>query len=200
MLFQSKSAKLFGAIREGREDHVRDLLLSGGINLSERDPQGRTALVLAAEQGRAAAVKLLLAAGAEANEPAAAGETPLIAAANEGSTQVIELLLASGARVNDSDSSGATALHAATVRATRLASLGIVDSVQKLLPLLDAGANVNAADKMDNSADGLDAKRRRCDRGDKPIPCCSFCSNAAPRLITRVAMGAPPFSPPLSAV
>ena len=67
-------------------------------------------------------------------------------AAKKGSTPVMELLLKAGAKVNAKDKYGNTALMFSTIWATRMASIGISDTEQKVALLLNAGAKVNAAD------------------------------------------------------
>ncbi len=148
MLFQSRKSKILSAIREGREDHLRELLTGEKPDLSEPDSEGHLPLVLAAEEGRAGALKALLATGAPVDLPGEGGRTALIAAAAAGSAPVMELLLRAGAALNLADSEGRTALNCAVIWATRTATLGVSDSEQKILLLLDAGADINHPDKM----------------------------------------------------
>jgi len=149
MLFQSRRAKLFAAIREGREDRLRELLDSRDADLSEpEDGTGQLPLVLAVEEGRLAMVKALLAAGAPVDSKGAGGRTALIAAASAGNGALLEILLAAGAAVDLSDREGRTALHAAVIWATRMASLGVSDTEKKIVLLLEAGASINHPDRM----------------------------------------------------
>lgn len=148
MLFQSRKSKLFSAIREGREDNLRELLTGDKTDLTETDSEGQTPLVLAAVEGRAGALKALLAAGAPVDYPGAGGQTALIAAAAAGNAPVLEILLRAGAAINLNDREGRTALHCAVIWATRTATLGVNDSEKKINLLLNAGADINHPDKM----------------------------------------------------
>jgi len=65
------------AARNGKDDVVT-LFLEGGIDSEAVDEQGRTALILAAQQNHPSTVKILLAKGADPNNSDGAGKTALI--------------------------------------------------------------------------------------------------------------------------
>jgi ankyrin repeat protein len=67
-------------------------------NIDARDSSGRTALMLAVQQGQAQAVAELLDYGADPNVPDFAGITPLAAALASGQSAVVALLQHHGAR------------------------------------------------------------------------------------------------------
>lgn len=73
-----------------------------------------TALLNAANQGNANAVRTLLAQGAEINAVSSRGETALMLAAYNGHTATVQALLASGATVQAADAQGWTPLILAT--------------------------------------------------------------------------------------
>jgi hypothetical protein len=123
-----------------REDMIQAFQQSGmlqSVIQSGRDidfelPDGKTALMLASEQGNASAVRQLLAAGAAPNARSRNGGTALMYAASIGSSAVVRTLLQSGSAVNSMNVEGRTALMAA-------AAGGHVDTVKILL---ENGANV----------------------------------------------------------
>jgi ankyrin repeat protein len=73
-------------------------------NIDARDGSGRTALMLAVQQGQAQAVAELLDYGADPNVPDFAGRTPLAVALASGQSAVVALLQHNGARERLSDS------------------------------------------------------------------------------------------------
>jgi ankyrin repeat protein len=73
--------------------------LASGMNPSNKDAEGRTALMNAAAGGHADVVTLLLAKGAKVNVTSTRGMTPLAAAIVNDQPAVIALLLAKGARL-----------------------------------------------------------------------------------------------------
>jgi ankyrin repeat protein len=131
-------------------DKVRALL--DKLDVNELDGNGQSALVHAAAHGQLAVVKHLLDSGARVNLPAAGGETALIAASRRGNAPVMERLITAGADINAADQQGATPLIVATVWATRMASVGIADTVSRVKLLLGAGAHVNATDRKGRGA------------------------------------------------
>ena len=149
-MFESAHSRLLKAIELGDNEKVHSLLTSDIVN--DADKQGMTALLSAAGRGQLSTVRLLLDTGAKVNLSAADGETAIMAAARHGAAPVMEALIAAGADVNAADQIGATPLILATVWATRMASVGIADTVSKVKLLLDAGANVKTADGRGRSA------------------------------------------------
>jgi uncharacterized protein len=82
-----------------RIEVVRYLYALGmGTEVDARDKYGRTALILAARQGRADSVKELLKKGADVNSRLSSGETALKLASQYGHNQIVELLKARGAQ------------------------------------------------------------------------------------------------------
>ena len=79
------------AAAAGDVTRVRELLALP-VDIEARDAQGRTALFLAAQQGRTDMVQLLLAHGADANAADAGGITPLGAALAGGYAEVASAL------------------------------------------------------------------------------------------------------------
>jgi hypothetical protein len=107
-------------------------VIQSGRDIDFELPDGKTALMLAAEQGNASAVRQLLAAGAAPNARSRNGGTALMYAASIGSSTVVRTLLQTGSAVNSMNVEGKTALMAA-------AGGGHVDTVRILL---ENGANV----------------------------------------------------------
>jgi uncharacterized protein len=114
---------------------------------------GMTALLYAARQGHAAAVRALVEAGANVNVVAAGDQTsPILVAITNGHFDVAKFLLDSGADPNLADESGLAPLYA-TVDA-QWAPLGwapnpitnqeTITHVELMKALLDKGANPNA--------------------------------------------------------
>lgn len=132
---------------------VATLLLDGGAAVDARDSIGRTPLLMsiagaASEYGVIGAdegmVRLLLAHGAQVNAQDDSGWSPLLRATGLFADQpaLIPMLLSSGADVNGRLKDGRTPLMLA-------AELGKQD---RLALLLDAHADVNAADEKGESA------------------------------------------------
>jgi len=114
-----------------------DRLLGGGeADPDQPTPDGKTALMFAAQQGDETVVSRLITAGAEVNARNANGGTPLMYAALGGSATVAELLLAAGARHDVKAKLGWTALEVAAVK-------GHVSLARRLL---DAGADPDVRD------------------------------------------------------
>ena len=107
-------------------------VIQSGRDIDFELPDGKTALMLASEQGNASAVRQLLAAGAAPNARSRNGGTALMYAASIGSNAVVRTLLQSGSAVNSMNVEGRTALMAA-------AGGGHVETVRILL---ENGANV----------------------------------------------------------
>jgi len=98
----------------GTAQEIRAALQYGG-EVSKRDANGITALMLAAANNRdPAVIPILISAGADINGHSVSGETPLIFAAEQNpNPEMIEALLKAGARIEDQDGLGRTALMAA---------------------------------------------------------------------------------------
>ena len=82
-------------------------------NIDQRDKDGATALIRAAEKGELKTVRDLLENGADINAADKNGWTALMKAVKARSHEAVDILLAAGADPNIEDSQAFTALHAA---------------------------------------------------------------------------------------
>jgi uncharacterized protein len=127
------SSDLLTAVRNHDREGVR--LLVGKVDVNAAEPDGSTALLLAAQSNDLETVNLLLKAGANPQVANRYGATPLSAAATYADKGVVESLLKAGAnpevRVTRS---GQTVL----MTASRVGNVGAVTA------LLDRGVDVNA--------------------------------------------------------
>jgi ankyrin repeat protein len=93
---------------------VVELFLAAGLNVNARDKDGRSAIRLAARDGRADVVRTLLlhrAAVDQASQGAyEEGKTALMFAAQRGPAKVVETLLDAGAKIDATTHAGKTAL------------------------------------------------------------------------------------------
>jgi ankyrin repeat protein len=103
---------LFPAAAAGCADLVGDLL-DRGAAIEARDRLGRTALALAAKEGRKRVAELLIAHGAAINARAISGATPLFFAAEADHSSVAKDLVGRGADPNLRGAGGLTPLMAA---------------------------------------------------------------------------------------
>jgi uncharacterized protein len=85
------SESLFDAVRAGDAAHLK-ALLTGGADPNPFDAEGRTPLMLAAEQGAEALVRTLLDHGADATLPDRMGEGALAKAAAHGHERVARMI------------------------------------------------------------------------------------------------------------
>ncbi len=111
------------------------------LNIDRRNPDGSTALIHAAFDGKIGYVRLLIAAGASVDLATQRGDTALIGAAYNGHSDIVLALVAAGADLNATDEDGRTALHWAVVR-------GHLDAVRLLLSL---GVSTTICDSVDNT-------------------------------------------------
>ncbi len=119
---------------EKNQLEMAELLLDKGAEVNAKDKDDRTALMLAAEDGKADVVKLLLNRGANANSQTRDGITALMLAVGKGHYDAVKALLERQADVNAKDKDGQTALmEAAWKRHSQIVKL-----------LIDKGAEVNA--------------------------------------------------------
>ena len=96
-----RAQSLHVAALAGDVDQIK-AILAKGASVNQRDPQGKTPLYIAAEQGKAGAVALLLDAKADTSMGVRRAQqdwTPLIAAAHEGHAEVVQLLLTKAAKI-----------------------------------------------------------------------------------------------------
>lgn len=155
---------------------VVKLFIEAGMNVNEKDSNGRTALMYASQKmGHASTVQLLLDHGANVNEKDKDGVTALMSALFLQITDTMQILIEKGADINAKEKTGFTPLMLAS-------SLGSNDIVKFLLAkgsdinatdndgrtalmyasssghigvmkaLLDKGANINLKDKSNKSA------------------------------------------------
>jgi len=121
--------------------------LQKGVNVNARDKDGRTALIIAAEnpldhQAGVGAVNHLVVRGADINFHDNEGKTALMAAAARGRLEVVKLLLEKNSGVNAKDKDGKTAL----ILALENGRLDVAEA------LINAGADVNVGDDSGKTA------------------------------------------------
>lgn len=131
-------------------DVVQDLL-QHGADVKARNASGRSALLFAAEHGRAEAAKLLLEKGADVNEADQKGIFPLYAAACRGHAELITLLAEKGANMKAALPGGQTPLMCAS-REGRMSAINV---------LVERGAAINA-----KTPEGIAALTEASRRGD----------------------------------
>jgi Ankyrin repeats (many copies) len=133
---------------------VKVVLLKVPVTAAERDAveaeQRRRELLLAVKQGDVANAKKLLRAGVSPNASDVNGIPAILFAAVNGDGAMIKALLASGADVRNKSGPGRKALLRYIYR-TRLKAI----DVEVVRSLVDAGADVNAADKYGATVLGL---------------------------------------------
>jgi ankyrin repeat protein len=137
------------AANDGSSATVK-LLLDRGANPTERDSIQSTPLLAAAGTNDLVSIRLLLEHGADPNDADMYGLTPLIQAAGNGNAKAIELLLGRGAKVNTVSkpeiTQGVKNGPIALGNVTALHAAAPASGPEAIKALLDAGANVNAAD------------------------------------------------------
>jgi ankyrin repeat protein len=117
---------------------IAALLLAHGASAMERGYENRTPLHQAAMQGRTDVAALLLAHGADIEARDQQGRTPLLLTVDQpaASREMVAFLIRNKAQVNARSAAGDTPLQAALSRDREIVRM-----------LLDAGANVNVADR-----------------------------------------------------
>ena len=102
--------ELLEAAENGQSARLQELI-SDGVDIEAREVRrGRTAIMLAAENGHSEVIRLLFESRADANARDSDGRTATILAAMKGHPEVIQLLSESGADMNARDSHGWTAM------------------------------------------------------------------------------------------
>ncbi|NLR68150.1 ankyrin repeat domain-containing protein [Chitinophaga varians] len=168
-------------------------LLEGKADIAARDNKQRTALMLATYNHHTAAAALLIAAGADVNAQDDILNSPFLYAGAEGYSDILQLCLKAGANYKIYNRYGGTALipacergHVEVVRTllqdktfpidhvNRLGWTGLLEAIilsnggpahiQIVQMLVDAGCNVNLADK-----DGVTPLAHARQRGFKEI-------------------------------
>lgn len=122
---------LLDAVRTGDLVRVKDFV--GKADLELRDPQGRSALLLAVRADNVEIARALIAAGADVNAKDSNRDTPFLYAGAEGRNDILKLILATGsADLRDTNRYGGTALipaahhgHPSTVKILLDAGLDI---------------------------------------------------------------------------
>ena len=134
---------------EARLERIRRAL-EQGLDVNKTDPDGRTALMIAAFDGYTEVVALLLDYGAEVDRSDGAGRTAMMYASSGPFPQTVELLLRRGADVNHGDTAeGWTALMLAAAEGHQL----VVEV------LLRHGADIELTDQDGDAA--IDHARER---------------------------------------
>jgi len=130
---------LFKAVCDNRPGCVKTLVDASGIDVNKGDKNGRTALHVAADWGRAECVReLLQAPGIDVNKGDKNGETALHEAAYNGYAECVrKLLQAQGIDVNKADKYGGTALQEA-------AFMGHAECVRELLKARGIDVNMQS--------------------------------------------------------
>ena len=90
--------------------NVVELLLSKGANISDKDNDGWSSIILASRWGHLSVVELLLSKGANISDKHNNGRSSIILASSWGHVSVVELLLSKGADINDVTNYGSTAM------------------------------------------------------------------------------------------
>jgi hypothetical protein len=107
---------LIQAVYDNEEDKVFELLATASQTIYERDEEGSTALLRAAEVGNLAVFDFLLAKGADLQDRDDYGDTVLIRAAAHGNAAVVQRILQFRIDPNITNNRGDTALIWAEVR------------------------------------------------------------------------------------
>ena len=139
------------AAASGKLEIVQEAISHGGINVSEADYEGRTALHVAATAGRLDVVQFLIKAKANVNRKDNFGKTPLANAITKGHPEVVKELHDAGGELGWSEAE----------TASELCDMAREGHTQRLVLLLACGANVNAAD-YDKCATRIRALCAKC--------------------------------------
>jgi ankyrin repeat protein len=145
-----RSQTIFDAVRTGNIETVKLLIEESPQILDSRDGDGMTALHHAARDGNVAIINYLIDKGAKTEIQNNQGKTPLHLAATFDRKDAVAALVKRGAALEARDPYGRTALVLCARERGGVATARI---------LLDAGADVNAPDKFDETAVGLAAWR-----------------------------------------
>jgi len=132
----------FEAAREGRDDLLGGLLKSGVLQPDARNPQGYTALILAAYNEHPGTVDFLIGKGADACATDPKGNSSLMGVAFKGDAEIATRLIAAHCDVNAVNGAGQTALMMAAL-------FGRTDVIKVLLA---HGADPSRRDQAGNTA------------------------------------------------
>lgn len=168
-----------GMAKDAERAKIAEFLINKGAKVNKPDPDGVTALILAAGTGRLQLLKTLLDNGAEVNHADSRGNTALMWAAKWGkSPEVVETLIKAGADVNHKNKNDETPQFWAR------GMLAFDDEAKakkkKIIELLEQHAGKTAGDPTDrmksaddNSIDGTANdgrnKRRSSNEPSEPI-------------------------------
>ncbi len=122
----SDETPLLSSVGSGGSRYDVLLLISAKSDLTACNALGESALMLAAQAGRADIIDALVEAGADCNQPDTDGRTPLYIAARNNHLSCIETLIRARADVNRARTNGATPLFSASCN-------GRADCVRALL-------------------------------------------------------------------
>lgn len=151
------SQDIFEALRKGDIEAVKVLVEKSPQILDSRDSDGMTPLHHAARDGNAVLVDYFIDKGAKIEIQNNQGKTPLHLAATFDRKDAVAALVKRGAALETRDPYGRTALVLCARERGGVATASI---------LLDAGADVNAPDKFDETAIGLAAWRGKSEMID----------------------------------
>ena len=128
------------SILSGQTD-ISNALIEKGADITKKNKEGDTILMLASKEGQVPVVKMLIQKGADVNDKNDLGMTALMWASIESSSGVTKALVESGAELDATDNAGWTALM--------YASKGDFDSARELI---DNGADVNIKNNDNDTA------------------------------------------------
>ncbi len=135
-VFSEGETALMTASRTGNVEVVK-LLLNAGANPDAREPnRGQTAMMWAAFEGHAGAIKALVEHEADIRVTVKGGYNAVMYAVREGRTDVVKALLDAGADPNSKTPEGTTLLNLAIFNA----------NYETAATLINRGADVNAMD------------------------------------------------------
>ncbi len=146
----ASSQEVFDLLRKGEVTAVKALVEKTPQLVEARDPQGLTLLHYAAYGRDAGFVDFLIDKGAKLESKSADGSTPLMIAASSDRAEAVAALLKRGAALETKNDYGRTPLVLCARERGELATARV---------LIEAGADVNAADKFGSNALELAAWR-----------------------------------------
>lgn len=111
--FHKQAELLFDAINKGNLDMI-DELAAEGFDLSPRNEDGQTPMMLAIEQRKLDLIQRLIDKGANINDETKDGITPLNFAINLGDREIVKLLINNGANINIVNDYGLTPISVAS--------------------------------------------------------------------------------------
>src|SRR5581483_3021846 len=160
----------FSGIGQDTKPEIIDFLLQAGADPTQKDENGVSAIVAAADAGNTEILKKFIYHGLNINSTDSDGDTPLMLACSRGDLDSVKVLIAAGANVNLQNENGETALIQVdnitdpeivklliganakldttdNTGRTALIAAASVENPGILQLLIDAGSDVNAADE-----------------------------------------------------